>query len=211
MNENTSAVDPSSPVSRRTIIQGAAWTIPVIAVAAAAPSFAATGTPRTYGIESSFGIGWYATTQGQTQNGALQYDSDSPGKYHRITGTQPGDVITDVYIEVLISTGWPAPSFSTLPGSNPLWTSLVSTNTTTVVNGVTYRVYRSNFVGPIVATAPSTSIPVDFYWRSASPFYAGQSAITRRFATVNGTNVALIRNPAAISNTNVLLSNAPTP
>ncbi|NQX28959.1 hypothetical protein HQQ81_16545 [Microbacteriaceae bacterium VKM Ac-2854] len=199
--------------SRRTLVAGAAWTIPVIAAAAAAPLAAASTVepPRNHTIESSFGVGWYPTTQGQTSSGALQYDATEPGQYLRVTDTLPGDVISGIYFDVLISTGWPAPTFTALPGSNPSWSTLAPTGSTEVVNGVTYNVYRSTYASTIIATGTVTDIPTNFYFRSSSPYYTGQTVQTRRFATVNSTVVTLVRNPANVNNTNVPLAQAPTP
>lgn len=211
VNDITGADRPTGP-NRRTLVAGAAWTIPAIAIATAVPAAAASNPDREFAIESVFGVGWYPTTQGQTTSGALQYDAKTTStQYLRITGTEAGDVVTGVYIDVLISTNWPAPTFTALPGSNPAWTTLATTGTTTTVNGVTYNVYRSLYTAPIVATATATTIPVDFFFRSSSQFYAGSTAQTRRFATVNGTPVTLVRNPANINNTNVVLADAPTP
>ncbi|GAA2240725.1 hypothetical protein N1031_12610 [Herbiconiux moechotypicola] len=202
---------PAGGVSRRTVVASAAWSVPVIAAAVAAPMAAASVPPREFAIESSFGVGWYPVTQGQTSSGALQYDADAGDKYFRVTGTQPGDVVSNVFFQALISVGWPALTFVALPGSNGDWTTLAATGATETVNGVSYRVYQSTYTPPVVATGATTSIPVDFFFRASSPYYANQTAITRRFASVAGTTVALVRNPAAINNTNVLLSSAPTP
>ncbi|WP_424464912.1 hypothetical protein [Pseudoclavibacter helvolus] len=174
----------------------------------AAPAFAAS-PPRTFVIESGFGIGWYPTIAGQTTDGALQYDAKAPGQYLRVTGTRAGDVLSNIYFEVLISVGWPAPTFSPIPGSNTDWSTLADTGSTTTVSGVTYRVYRSNYSGSIAGVEGTTNIPVDFFFRSSGPYYAGQTAQTRRYVTVNSTPVSVIRNPAPINNTNQ--TNYPTP
>lgn len=206
------STDEPKGMTRRSVLNTAAWAVPVVAVAAAVPALAAS-TAREYNITSGFGVGWYPTTQGQTANGALQYDAATAdtSKSLKITGTLPGDVITGISFQVLISTAWPAPTFTALPGSNSSWTTLASTGTTTVVDGVTYNIYSSSYVAPVVATAGETVIPINFFFRSTSPYYAGTTAQTRRFANVNGTDVTVIRNPAAVNNTNVLLANAPRP
>lgn len=172
---------------------------------------AASVEPRDFVLESNFGIGWYPTTPGQTANGALQYDAASPDKYLRVTGTQAGDIVSNIYVDVLISTGWPLPVFTALPGSNPSRSTLASTGGTEVVNGVTYNVFRTSYSGVVPGGAPFTDIPVDFYFRQTSPYYAGQTAQTRRFVTVNSTPVTVVRNPANIVNTNVALADAPAP
>lgn len=208
MPTNTSENSAAGDTTRRRVLQTAAWTVPVIALTTAAPAFAAS-PPRVFAIESGFGIGWYPTTQGQTANGALQYDAKEPGQYLRVTGTQSGDVLSNIYYEVLISTGWPAPTFTPIPGSNTAWSTLANTGTTTVVAGVTYRVYRSSYTGTVTATGATTNVTTDFFFRSSGPYYAGQTAITRRYVTVNSTSVQLVRNPAEIVNRNV--TTYPTP
>lgn len=202
------AHDASSVTSRRTVLQTTAWAAPIIALTASTPAFAASPA-RVFAIESAFGIGWYPTTQGQTTSGALQYDAKAPGQYLRVTGTQAGDVLSNIYVDVLISTGWPAPTFTPIPGSNTAWSTLANTGTTLVVSGVTYRVYRTAYTGTVTATGTTTNIPVDFFFRSSGPYYANQTGQTRRYVTVNSTPVSLVRNPAAINNTNV--TTYPTP
>ncbi|MHC9046576.1 hypothetical protein ACYX8G_18490 [Microbacterium saperdae] len=197
--------------TRRTIIRTAAWSVPVVAATIATPLAAASAPAADYAIESNFGSGWYPTTPGNASTGALQFDSDGADKYLRVTGTTAGDVITGVHVNVLISSGWPAPAFTPLPGSNADWSTLADTGTTEVVNGVTYRVYLSSYSPPVIATGTVTNIPIDFYFRSSSPFYPGQTVQTRRFMTVDSTAVSLIRNPSAIVNTNVALADAPHP
>ncbi|PPG39286.1 hypothetical protein [Pseudoclavibacter sp. RFBA6] len=209
MTKNTSENHGAAgDTTRRRVLQTAAWTVPVIAMTTAAPAFAAS-PPRTFEIQSGFGVGWYPATQGSSTNGALQYDAKSPGQYLRVAGTQPGDVLSNIYYEVLISTGWPAPTFAPIPGSNTAWSTLANTGTTTVVAGVTYRVYRSSYTGTVTATGATTNIPVDFFFRSPSPYYSGQTVITRRYVTVNSTPVQVFRNPTPINNTNT--TTYPTP
>ncbi|UFS58597.1 hypothetical protein [Subtercola endophyticus] len=214
MDNEHSIPKSADDLTRRQVTKAAAWSIPVVAIAVAAPMAAASVVPPSYAIESSFGVGWYPTAQGQTATGALQYDASSSSaavQYLRVTGTSAGDSVAGVYIEVLISVGWPAPTFTALPGSNPSWSTLANTGATRVVSGVTYRVYKSTYTGAVVATGSTTNIPINFYFRSSSPYYAGQTVITQRYATVNSTPVVLIRNPATINNTNVILTDAPHP
>ena len=202
--------------SRRTIVKGAAWSLPVIAMAVAAPSASASVTPPSYAIESNFGSGWYPTRQGQTASGALQYDSKtSMGKYLRIVGTEAGDVVTLISFKVLISVGWPVVTYTALPGSNSNWSTLAATGATEIINGVSYRVYTSTFSGAVTATGSVTDIPIDFFFRVNTPYFAGQTYQTTRYATVlrgaTSTSVTLAREVAPLVNTNVLLANAPTP
>lgn len=211
MNPNKNAAEATTGTTRRTVVKGAAWAVPVVAAAVATPLAAASTPARNFVIESNFGIGWYPTTQGQTANGGLQYDGEAPGKYLRVTGTQPGDVISNIYFDVLISTGWPTPTFTALPGSNSSWSTLAPTGATETINGVTFNVFRSSYNGTIPGGDPVTNIPVDFFFRYLGEYYPGQTAQTRRFLTVNTTPVTVVRNPAAINNTNVVLADAPTP
>ncbi|GGM58531.1 hypothetical protein GCM10010489_32730 [Microbacterium saperdae] len=134
--------------TRRTIIRTAAWSVPVVAATIATPLAAASAPAADYAIESNFGSGWYPTTPDNASTGALQFDSDGADKYLRVTGTTAGDVIAGVHVNVLISSGWPAPAFTPLPGSNADWSTLADTGTTEVVNGVTYRVYLSSYSPP---------------------------------------------------------------
>lgn len=210
-SRTTNVESVKSTQSRRTIVKGAAWSVPVIAAAVASPAASASEVPPNYAMESNFGQGWYPTTQGQTTSGAYQYG----GTYLRITGTEAGDVVTLVSFKVLISDGWPIQTFTALPGSNPNWSTLAATGGTEVLNGVTYNVYTSTYNGAVTATGPVTEIPVDFFFRSNTPFYAAQTVQTTRYATVIrgslSTPITVARPVANINNTNVPLSEAPTP
>lgn len=202
-------------VPRRTVIQGAAWSLPVIAVAAAVPVQAS--SVNTYAIESRFGAGWYPDTPnvpppGQAGgSGTLRFDAAVPDKYFRVTGTSAGDVISSIYLDVLLSDGWPAPTFTALAGSNPSWTALTATGATQVLNGVTYNAYRSDYAGAVVATGATTDVPLSFYFGALSPYYLDQTIQVTRHVTVNGTPVTFAGGPTLIVNTNATLSQAPKP
>lgn len=193
--------------SRRAIVKGAAWSVPVIAAAVSSPLAAATVTDYT--IQSAFGIGWYPTTVNQTGSGVLQFDSAHNDKYFYVEGTQAGDVLSDIHLEVRISTAWPVVSFSPVSGSNPLWSTLAYTGVNEVVDGVTYRVYRTDYLGTVTATGATTHIPIGFYFRASTPYYSGALARTWRYVTVNSTDLTLQRAAANINNTNVTTPPAP--
>lgn len=193
--------------SRRAIVKGAAWSLPVIAVATSTPFAAATVDPE-YTIQSSFGIGWYPATVNQTTSGVLQFDSHSD-KYFYVDGTQAGDVLSNIYLEVRISTAWPAVTFSPASGSSPLWSTLAYAGVNEVIDGVTYRVYRTDFLGTVTATGATTHIPIGFYFRASTPYYSGTVARTWRYVTVNTTDLTLQRPAANINNTNVTTPPAP--
>ncbi|SER96746.1 hypothetical protein SAMN05443377_12332 [Propionibacterium cyclohexanicum] len=199
-------------VSRRTIVSAASWSIPVIAMTAVSPLAAASAAPqREFKIESQFGTGWYPERYGDPSAGALQYDtSKKQSHYFRVTGTEPGDVVTNIYFEVLLATNWPLPTFTAMDGSNPLWTTLAATGETETVGGVTYNVLRTDYTDPIVATGTVVEIPTEAYFRSPGPFYENVVTVTRRFVTVNGQTVTMV-GPVLTIPSSILLSEAPTP
>ncbi|WP_424464689.1 hypothetical protein [Pseudoclavibacter helvolus] len=172
---------------------------------------------RNLTISSAFGSGFYLTTPATNGQGAgfYQYDADpnsSDPKRLRIDGTTAGDQITDVYVEIAISSNWPTTPFSRLAGSSVDWTVPVLTGATAVRNGVTYNIWRTTYTGPaITATGSSTNIPVGFYFRQQQmpAFISGASNFTTRYATVNGTPLRLERAVADIVNQRQ--NPAPTP
>lgn len=209
-NENSENRTPSN-VSRRTIVKGAAWSLPVIASAVAVPMAAASTTEpeREFTITSNFGLGWYPTgSQNQTRNGFIQFDTAYQDKYFYVQGTRPGDVITGVTVTVRISTEYPSLVWSSVPGSNPQWTLPVDTNTFETIDGVQYRLYTTTFTGQVTATDSTTQIPIGFYFRATTPRLDGK-ARTTRYVTVNGQQVQYTGPVNNIVNTNSL--NPPTP
>ncbi|MBM3715204.1 MAG: hypothetical protein FJW64_05600 [Actinobacteria bacterium] len=69
MRDTTAPVgdDVAAGMKRRTILAGAAWSVPVIAVATASPAFAATTTCPTINTDSS----WTRSHKGDTGDGAF--------------------------------------------------------------------------------------------------------------------------------------------
>ena len=57
---------PSRPIQRRTIVKGAAWSLPVLAAAVAVPAHAASGTPCVGATYNSPGTYTYAVPAGRT-------------------------------------------------------------------------------------------------------------------------------------------------
>lgn len=170
---------------------------------------------------SNFGIGFYPNTPGPVPSntpgpGTIQFDTNNTGpvadrKYLRVSGTVPGDVVSNIYAELAISTGWTSQiTWSRIggtPGSNVNWSTPVYVRT---ANG--RRVYRTSYTGTVTATGSVTELPIGFYFRQQNAtFYANQTGITTRFATVNGVQLQYRGPVAAIVNTNVAASAAPRP
>lgn len=200
-----------SGASRRTIIKGAAWSVPVLAASIATPMAAASVTEpdREFAIQSNFGAGWYPAQQGSTAAGVYQFDCAHGDKYFNVHGTEPGDVITNITVTHLVSTHWPNQlAFSPLAGSNSSWTNLTYVGDE-IVAGVSYKKYETTYTGSVTAVSDITAVPHGFYFQVSSGFYPNGKMITRRSVMVNGQPVYYVGPTGNIVNTNQL--NYPRP
>ena len=97
-----------SDYSRRTLVRGIAWSVPVVAVAANAPAFAASYPP----IKLTFTGGEKCPGNSNGDNGNVktyifQFQADSapvPGSVSASTVTVNGDIFTVVRIRIIGST-----------------------------------------------------------------------------------------------------------
>ncbi|MDO4919091.1 hypothetical protein [Kocuria sp.] len=154
-----------APINRRTLAKGAVWSVPVVAMASAAPAVAASAAPelRPSG-RFSYNQGWGST---QTDNStAYKVFSTASG------GTTPasGFCILNTNTSMSISNAavtyyFPLSNltFSTEggPGANG-WSLMTrdTTKSTKSYNGVTYYPYTSRYTAAVTARTSTTCFPV---------------------------------------------------
>lgn len=138
-------------VSRRTLVQGAAWSVPVVAVAAQAPAAAAT-------LRMDPGInGWVGVTQGGSGcSRSLRFDSTLPGTGPDgapyglyIYDTEPGDEIDGASMTLWVEQAQSNITWATGNGHSNCWSGPTNVGTMVKPDGLTYEGYRWNYVCPI--------------------------------------------------------------
>lgn len=176
--------------TRRTFTRGAAWSVPVVATAAAAPAMAQSPT----GVELTRFTQYYAQTSGCTSGYKLHWDGTQAGvngvtiKNTRTTAV----TVSNLSIVFLVSVNNLALTADT---NYKLWSNPTATGASSVINGVTYYQYRSNYTGTVSVAAKSTSYVA--YSFTGSLCRTGTTYITggQAFATVD--TVAAIQSPAS--------------
>lgn len=202
---------------RRTVLKAGAWSVPVVALAATTPMAAASaGFITDANIVSTFGQGWYPYTIGNQTAGRLVFDTALTGdpKEFTVNNTLPGDVISNISVELHVSAGWAPVTFAAAPGSNLSWSTPLLQPGTVNIDGVDYRRYVTTYTGTVVATGSTTQVPIGFSFHANTPFVAGQVARVRRRLTVTRagatSTVAFIRAAANIIDTNSTTPPAPS-
>lgn len=194
-------------VSRRTVVKGAAWAAPVVAMASAAPAFAASYDPPNYSINGWVNVGWdpsrcsgwpqrprtttvsfssdRTNTGGQYQYGL--YVLDAEGK--SITNSsvtywiEATDTLAATSVWVKSSQGWSKDS------GNPLsWT----------YDEKTYWGYRFNYSGPITKIGNrwylnDIDASVTFGFRTDAPCPTRINQWIQRDVTVDGEHLMFSR------------------
>ncbi|NJI58840.1 hypothetical protein HCX50_05300 [Microbacterium oxydans] len=126
-----SARDGSTPgVGRRTVLTGAAWSLPIVAVAVATPAAAASGGALgRFVIESMLGGTWVDTQyygasiqlrNDDTQATTLPVEDVTSGT---VTVTFARADVGDVVPAVIANAGGTSPTVGGLPVTDPTWTA----------------------------------------------------------------------------------------
>lgn len=138
--------------SRRTITRGAAWSVPAVMTAAAAPASAVSPT----GVELTRYTQYYAQTSGCANGYKLHWDGTQPGvngvtiKNSRSTPV----TVSNLSIVFLVSVNNLAlKADSGYTG----WSSPTATGATQTINGIRYYQYRSAYTGTTTVPAKGTS------------------------------------------------------
>ncbi|MBS1907068.1 MAG: hypothetical protein JST33_11000 [Actinobacteria bacterium] len=181
-------------VQRRTLLKGAAWSLPAIAVATAAPR-AAASTPKN----ALAGV-FYVRRESQS---TVTWDgrASSSGRLY-VTETLTGQKITTMSLR--FGSTKPVTAWTKAGGGN-CWSLPVADGQLRYA-GRTFFMYRSDYTCslPIAAASGDTTVDSEFYWRGtvANP----TELITQRVSQVTqppsnaapGTTITWIRNVATI-------------
>lgn len=174
-------------VSRRSAAVGAAWAVPSLAVAAAAPALAASPVPAVKG--SSFFYGYYDEGfRGNTITGEVRPTQSTSLSTPSFTVTNGPAVVTDLTIVYWLPT--PSYVFTSQSRTSP-WTVL--TRDTSRPNlkgpstGVTFYPYSTTYAGVStpVSSGPGYSFSAPAV-TTTNPYTEGASYY-RIFYTLNGT------------------------
>ena len=171
--------------SRRNVTRGAAWAIPSITVASAAPSLAASQPPAQPTISRSFLITHSSGTDGcASGTGRLRVTTDNSTYYYRIVNATSSTTVTNVTASVLIARS--GLTWTTSAG----WSAIKQDPTPIVNNGITYYRYYATLTAPVPAPVNGViSFPlINWYTPCLTSLYGGTvNANGRGAATINGT------------------------
>lgn len=191
---NESSTGTAVAVRRRTLLKGAAWSLPVIVAAAAAP-LAAASTPRN----ALAGVFYVTRSRGTT----VTWDgrSSSGGQLY-VTDTVTGQKVTSMSLR--FGSTKPVTNWTKL-GGGTCWSLPVADGQLTY-NGQTFFMYKSVYqcTLPLAATSGNTTVNSEFYWQGTvdNP----TNLITQRVTQVTqppsntapGATITWIRNVATI-------------
>lgn len=171
-----SSIKTQRTVSRRTVVKGAAWAAPVVAMASAAPAFAAS---QNTSIQGYVQIG--GNCSGLTINGT------GSGYGLFIGNTTTSTTIANPYIIFFLS----APSLTwTTSSGNSGWTAPVYIGHSTSIGGRTMYGYKTDLTTPVTARAGTTTLPdLNFRTTSGNACPGGHTrlyALGERHVTING-------------------------
>lgn len=192
---NGSSTGTAVAVRRRTLLKGAAWSLPVIAAAAAAPLAAASGAPK------NALAGVFYVTRSFDQTVTWDGRAGSGGQLY-VTDTVTGQKITSMSLRFGSTkqvSNW------TKVGGGTCWSLPVADGQLTY-NGQTFYMYKSDYqcALPLSATNGNTTVNSEFYWQGtvSNP----TNLITQRVTQVTqppsntapGATITWIRNVATI-------------
>lgn len=136
-----------STPTRRQVARAAAWSAPVVATAAAAPSVAASTPPTPPSISRSFLITHSSGMNGcAAGTGKLRVTTDNSTYYYRIINTTSSTTVTNVTASVLV-----AKSGLTWTSNSP-WSAITQDPTPIVNAGITYYRYYATLTTPVPAS-----------------------------------------------------------
>lgn len=188
-----------SNFTRRSLVRSAAWSVPVISVAAAAPAFAAS-------LRKDPGInGWVliSTTDRDQDSYDLRFDSDEPGTgpdgapfgLYVYDPNRTGSVINDVYTNASI-TLWirtdldrtPANNGWNRAGSGAGWQAPVDAGVQTKPDGLEYRGYRFAYNGSYTLVSAEERVYLEDFVATSNNIASRDATYwIERQITVNGT------------------------
>lgn len=149
MDEDYTPNSSSRELSRRTVLTGAAWSVPVVAVAMGAPVAAASIVAGKFVIETMSGGSW---VDAQYYGMSIQLRNDDTDVRPAVVPAITSGVVTitmqmadvgDVIPVVIANSGGDSPSVPELPATDPTWTA------GTAGSDGTTATYTINFAGSI--------------------------------------------------------------
>lgn len=172
----------SGRVSRRKIVQGAAWTVPVLALAVQAPSASASvDCSRVSGGSTGIRLR-------QTSNPRRYTVSATSAQTGGVSG---GGVTPNDITSFSIIYWWTVPGLTFTNTGSSSWTNLQPTSETRVIDGQLYYAFKTTFTGSFVSSGgriyPSQGHEfqvhnyqqyngVQICWAGENDFVAGQCA-----------------------------------
>lgn len=136
---NDVAPQPGKP-SRRTVLVGAAWSVPVIAAAAAAPQVAASGDPKG-SLRINTSSMWGGGGQSPQGNFTIISSSEIGGDTRQVTITPTAvlyRLVNGDWVEVGPLSITPASATVNVDGGSPRFN--INESTIKLVSGATYRI-----------------------------------------------------------------------
>lgn len=180
---------PVPTLSRRTLAHGAAWAVPVVTVASAAPAIAASRVGMTHVTSYN----WYSNNAPwcAANRDGLSIDTTSTGTGATFTDSRTTMVFTNVYCYFWFARN--DLTFTAGTGNSGCWTAPAYDGTSAVnTAGVTMYRYRTNYTCPITAVNGTTTLQAyNFHTQCFNVNDATWDPMrwVRRqaYATVNGT------------------------
>lgn len=187
----------SNDPSRRTLVKGAAWSVPVVAVGAAAPAMAASPVRGIDGwVEMQHSRPWWGCDTSLTMDGTGSY----PNRGLWVTDTRTWDTITDAFIDFSVSASigqltWSKVGSGTTCWSTPVW------DRTDSISGESVHVYRTAYTCSITAATPRTLLDNrNFHYRANFYSCATYRIWAYRHVIVNNEVLAFRRGPIQFPN-----------
>lgn len=187
-------------VNRRAVARGAAWTVPALTVAAAAPAIASSPTPvpptltiPIYASSSNLG----GTTSQYTFQSVATAGSQTPGSSFCISNTTAKTTLSTAKVTLYVPIG-KGVTFTTGSGGSACWSALAydASSGTQTYNGCTFYAYTTTYTCAIVGASPSTCLP-EFVFTSAANAPALCTPYWYKNASVlaNGTKITAMSGP----------------
>lgn len=187
---DSAASGPGTATDRRTLVKGAAWSVPALATVAAAPAVAAS-LPIAFRHVTTWRIAQRAAWC--TDSGGLEINTTEGGGV-TFTNTRAGTTITGVTATFWFARGdlvWSAAS-----GNSGCWTAPAATGASKTEGGRTYYAYLSTYSCAVSAIEGTTTL-LPYRWQTQcldlddTAVYDANRWVDRdAFATVNGNAVA---------------------
>lgn len=184
----------SATPSRRTLVRGAAWSVPVVMTAGAAPAFAAS---RDFGLNGWVSVRRQAPsfcTTGATSRISIDGRGDYPDRGLWVYPTRVGDTVRDISITFYVSANIPPLTFARAEGDAGAWSVPTSVGLTTV-DGTSVRAYTMRYLRTVTAAEGLTVLIANPHFTATYSGCRPVSMWARRSVTINGEVLSFTRGP----------------